>query len=144
MPGKRKWPLKRATGIIPGSDLSGVTDLDLIDVTLLSEMSGQPTEVPHLSLRFAESGMTVKKPNGAPYALIPWLSILRMSADAVGVQRHQLSTAVTLEVESTRKRHRFLVPSVQLDALTGSLGAMSERYGRGELIVGPPRGMRRH
>jgi hypothetical protein len=48
-------------------------------------------------------------------------------------------------VETTRKRHRFLVPNVQLDALTGSLGAMSERYGRGELVLGgAARGVRRH
>ncbi|MGA8680776.1 MAG: hypothetical protein WB592_09865, partial [Acidimicrobiales bacterium] len=81
----------------------------------------------------------------APYALIPWVSIVRMTADAVGHQHHQLSTAVNLGVESTRKHHRFLVPNVQPEALTGSLGAMSARYGRGELVLGgPARGMRRH
>ncbi|HXY45238.1 MAG TPA: hypothetical protein VEH29_13700 [Acidimicrobiales bacterium] len=141
----RKWPWRRPTGIIPGSDLSGVTQLDLIDVTLVTEVSGQPAEVPHLGLAFGELGMTVKRPNGAPYALIPWASIVRLSADAVGPQRHQLSTAVSLGVESTRKRHRFVVPNVQPEALAGSLGAMSERYGRGELVVGgPARGPRRH
>jgi hypothetical protein len=145
MVGARKWPFKRATGIIPGSDLTGVTALDLIEVTLLAELAGQPTEVPHLVLRFGELGMTVKRPNGEPYALIPWLSISQMSAEAVGAQRYQLSTVASLVVETTRKRHRFLVPNVQLDALTGSLGAMSERYGRGELVLGgAARGVRRH
>jgi hypothetical protein len=87
----------------------------------------------------------VKRPNGEPYALIPWLSISQMSAEAVGAQRYQLSTVASLVVETTRKRHRFLVPNVQLDALTGSLGAMSERYGRGELVLGgAARGVRRH
>jgi len=141
----RKWPWKRPTGIIPGSDLSGVTELDLIDVTLLSETSGQQTEVPHLGLAFGELGMTVKKPNGAAYALIPWALIEQLSAQAVGPQRHQLSTAVALEVQSKRKRHRFLVPNVQPEALKGSLRAMSARYGRGELVSGgPARGTRRH
>ena len=145
MVGARKWPFKRATGIIPGSDLSGVTALDLIEVTLLTDVAGQPTELPHLVLSFGELGMTVKKPDGAPYALIPWLTIQQMSAEAVGPQRHQLSTVASLSVETSRKRHRFLVPNVQLDVLTGSLGAMSERYGRGELVLnGAPRGMRRH
>jgi hypothetical protein len=145
MAGGRHKRWKRATGIIPGSDLSGVTELDLIDVTLLTESAGQPTEVKHLGLGFSEQGMTVKKPGGEPYALIPWVAIVQLSADAVGPQHYQLSTAVTLDVQSKQKHHRFLVPNVQPDALAGSLGAMSERYGRGELVVGgPARGMRRH
>lgn len=140
-----KWPFKRATSAVPGSDLSGVTELDLIDVTLVTESGGQPVEVPHLGLAFGEAGLSVKKPDGASYALIPWVSLLQLSAAAVGPQRHHLPTTATLEVRSKLKRHRFLVPNVQAEALTGSLGAMSARYGRGEVTVSAlPRGRRRH
>jgi hypothetical protein len=140
-----RWPWKRATGIIPGSDLTGVTELDLIDVTLLTESAGEAVEVPHLGLFFDSLGMTVKKPNGVSYARVPWVSIVQLSANAVGARRHELSTAVALDVQSKKKHHHFVVPNVQPDALTGSLGAMSERYGRGELVLGgPTRGMRRH
>jgi hypothetical protein len=140
-----KWPWKRATGIIPGSDMTGVTELDLIDVTLLTESAGEAVEVPHLGLFFDPLGMTVKKPDGVPYARVPWVSIVQLSTHAVGSRRHELSTAVTLDVQSKKQHHRFVVPNVQPDALAGSLGAMSERYGRGELVLGgPARGMRRH
>jgi len=42
-------------------------------------------------------------------------------------------------VLSDGRHHRFLVPNVTPEALSGSLGAMSARYGRGELVSAPAR-----
>ena len=143
MPTGLKWPRRRVGGPAPGSDMSAVTELDLIDVTLVTEVAGERAEVPRLGLAFNEMGMTVRKTGGEPYVRITWLSIVEVSADVVGAKRHSLSTAVALDVQSKRKRHRFLVPNVQPEALTGSLGAMSERYGRGTLVAGA-KASRRH
>jgi hypothetical protein len=132
MPSGRIWG-RRDAGVIPGSDLSGVTQLDLIDVTLVTEVSGEVAEVRGLGLGFDKDGMTVRTPDGAPYVRIPWASIVQLSA----VVSEPVSTppAVTLEVQSNRKRHRFVVPNVEPRALSGSLGAMSTRYGHGELLA---------
>jgi len=116
--------------------MSAVTKLDLIDVTLVTQVAGQPAEVPRLGLAFNETGMTVCKADGKPYARIPWQLITELSASAVSPQRHSSATAVALDVQSSRKRHHFVVPNVQLAALTGSLGAMSQRYSRVALVVG--------
>jgi hypothetical protein len=130
MAGAIRWPWRRSSGPAPGSDLTGVTDLDLIDVTLSTEYGGQAAEVPGLGLAFDTGGMTVRKSDGVAYVKIPWGAITGLSADVVGTQRHALSTAVALDVQSHVKTHRFLIPNVQPDALTGSLRAISSRGGR--------------
>jgi hypothetical protein len=139
-----RLPWRRGTGPSPGSDLSGVTQLDLINVTLVTEVDGQPAEVPLLALAFDETGMTVKKSDGTRYVRIPWTSIVRLSADVVRPGHHDGGTAVELEVHSDRKQHHFLVPDVQPAALKVSLDAMSARYGGG-VVVAPEakRGHRR-
>jgi hypothetical protein len=139
----RKWTSRRkdAEGV-PGSDLSGVTELDLIDVTLVTQVSGARAEVPRLGLAFNKGGMTVRTPDGKPYVSIPWRSIMQLSADVAG-ERPSSSPVVTLDVQSNRKSHRFVVPNVQPQALTGSLGAVSTLYGRGELLVSAKGGRRR-
>lgn len=140
----RKWASRRREPEdVPGSDLSGVTELDLIDVTLVTEFSGARAEVPRLGLAFNKDGMTVRTPDGTPYVRIPWVCIVQLSADVAG-ERQSSSPAVTLDVQSNRKSHRFVVPNVQPKALTGSLGAMSTRYGRGELLASSKGGLRRH
>jgi hypothetical protein len=132
MPNDRKWASwRRDPGAVPGSDLSGVTELDLIDVSLLTSVSGEPAEVAHLGLTFNTEGMTVRTPDGEPYVRIPWESIAQLSAD-VESEHHSLPGAITLDVQSDRKRHRFVVPNVEPRALTESLGVMSARYDRGE------------
>jgi hypothetical protein len=132
-----KWARwRRAALSAPGSDMTGVTELDLINVTLVTDYSGQTTEVPSLGLGFDSEGMTVRKADGAPFVRVPWSSIVAVNADVVGSQRHQLATAMELDIQSDKKHHRFLVPNVQPAALTGSLGAMSRMYGKTPLVVG--------
>jgi hypothetical protein len=133
--GARREGRRRANHPSSGGDLATVAELDLIDVTLQTETSGQPSEVPGLGLRFAEPGLTVKKPSGAPYALIPWVSITQVAFGVLGTRRHHLCAPVRLDVVTKRKRHRFVVPNVQPEGLTSSLRAMAERYGRGAVVV---------
>jgi hypothetical protein len=140
---RMRAPWRRDAGAVPGSDLSGVTELDLIDVTLVTEVSGDPVEVPSLGLGFNEQGMTVRTPDGAPYVSIPWACILHLSADAVS-EPLTSSGAVRLDVRSNRKRHRFVVPNVEPRALTGSLGAVSALYGRAELVTSGKGGHQHH
>lgn len=140
----RKWGSRRRDpDEIPGSDLSRITELDLIDVTLVTEVSGARAEVPRLGLAFKQDGMTVRTPDGAPYVRIPWLSLVQLSAE-VATDRSSHSTAVTLEVQSNRRHHRFVVPNVQPQALTGSLGVVSSLYGRGDLLTSGKGAPRRH
>jgi hypothetical protein len=132
-----KWtPWRRGGRPAPGSDMSDMTELDLIDVTLVTEYAGARAEVPRLGLAFNEGGMTVRRADGAPYVRIPWQFITELSADVVGSQRDVSTKAVALDVQSSRKRHHFVVPNVQLAALTGSLSVLSQRYGRGALVAG--------
>ena len=140
----RKWaPRRREPEAVPGSDLSGVTELDLIDVTLVTEFEGEQAEVPRLGLAFNSGGMTVRTPDGAPYVRIPWGSLMQLSAEVAG-ERPSSSPAVTLDVKSNRKSHRFVVPNVQPQALTGSLGAVSTLYGRDGLIATGKSSQKRH
>jgi hypothetical protein len=119
--------------------LSGITELDLIDVILVTDVLGEPAEVPHLGLGFDKDGMTVRTPDGAPYVCIPWECIVQLSAV---VSEHLSSPpAVTLDMQSNRKRHRFVVPNVEPRALTGSLGALSALYGHGEVLTGGKSGV---
>jgi hypothetical protein len=144
MAGARKWGSRRRDpDETPGSDLSGITELDLIDVTLVTEVSGARAEVPRLGLAFKQDGMTVRTPDGAPYVRIPWVSLRQLSAEASS-ERNSSSTAVTLEVRSNRKNHRFVVPNVQPQALTGSLGVVSSLYGRADLFADSKPASRRH
>jgi hypothetical protein len=140
----RKWgPRRRDAEEIPGSDLSGITELDLIDVTLVTEVSGARAEVPRLGLAFKQDGMTVRTPDGAPYVRIPWVSLRQLTAE-VCTEGDSRSNAVTLEVQSNRKHHRFVVPNVQPQALTGSLGVVSSLYGRADLFAAGKGAPRRH
>jgi hypothetical protein len=136
--GRLPWKRDGAPCPSPGSDLSAVSQLDLIDVTLLTEWRGEPAEVPHLGLVFDGGGMTVRKRDGQSYVRIPWKSIVQLSADVVGSRHHELPTAVELNVTSERRAHRFLVPNVQPAALTDSLGAMSTRFGSGDQVIATP------
>ncbi|MGH9169668.1 MAG: hypothetical protein ACRD0Z_02155 [Acidimicrobiales bacterium] len=122
-------PWRREPAAAPGSDLTDITQLDLIDVTLKTEFSGEQAEVTGLVLGFDASGMTVRKADGTSVVTIPWGTITGLSADVVGNQQHALSTAVALDVQSRLKTHRFVVPNVQPGALTSSLGVISSRYG---------------
>jgi len=140
----RKWASRRREPeAVPGSDLSGITELDLIDVTLVTEVAGARAEVPRLGLAFNKGGMTVRTPDGAPYVRIPWWNIIQLSTD-VAAERSSSSPAVTLDVQSNRKSHRFVVPNVQPQALTGSLGAVLTLYGRDGLLSTAKGGQRRH
>jgi hypothetical protein len=142
--GQNKWrPWGGPTTAAPGSDLSGTSSLDLIDITLVTDVTGTETEVPHLGLAFADGGMTVRRSDGSDVVTIPWVSIVELSADVEPQRYAGLSTRVALDVQSNRRRHRFLVPNVTPQALTGSLGAMSTRYGRGELVSTGAKGKRR-
>ncbi len=116
--------------------MSDITELDLINVTLVTEFEGARAEVPRLGLAFDEGGMTVRKADGVPYVRIPWQFITELSADMIGSQRDASTTAVALDIQSSRKRHHFVVPNVQLAALTGSLGVLSQRYGRNAPVTG--------
>ncbi len=130
-----RWPLRRPSVASSANDLSGVTELDLIEVTLLRATPGAAVEIPHLGLGFAERGVTVRRRDGTMVALIPWAAIVRLSIERLGHRPHQLSTNVRLELESTRGLHRFVVPNVQPEALRGSLKALSGRYGRDEHVL---------
>ena len=126
------WKAPEVTGT--GSDLSGVSSLELIDITLLTDVTGQTTEVANLGLAFGEAGLTVRRSDGSDVVTIPWHDIVELSADVQPRRFGGLSTEATLDVQSDRSRHRFVVPHVTPEALSGSLGAMSARYGRGELV----------
>jgi hypothetical protein len=129
MPSGIKMPWRRDAVKAPGSDLTAVTTLDLINVTLQTEVGGQPAEVTGLGLGFDSVGMTVRKEDGSTFVKIPWGAITGVSADVLGTQNHSLATAVALEIQSELKTHKFLVPNVQPKALTGSLTAISAKYG---------------
>lgn len=127
--GSKFRPWRRDSEPSPGNDLTAATELDLINVTLLTEVGGTEAEVPGLGLGFDSTGMSVRKPDGATFVKIPWSSITGLTTGAMNTSRHSLSTAAALEVHGEHKRHRFQVPNVQAEALAGSLGAISSRYG---------------
>jgi hypothetical protein len=139
----RKWGAKRRDSDDIPEDWCGITELDLIDVTLVTEVSGARAEVPRLGLAFKQDGITVRTPDGVPYVRIPWVSLRQLSAQ-VSTEGNSSSTAVTLEVRSNRKNHRFVVPNVQPQALAGSLGVVSSLYGRGDLFAAGKSAPRRH
>ncbi len=130
---------KRGVSATPGTDLSGVERLDLIDVTLLSDAGGRTREVPRLRLRFDAKGVAVRRPDGDEVVLIPWVSLRRLGArlqTSKSGQQH-----VELGITSDRKQHRFVVPNVSAEALQGALGAMSTRYAH-KGLVGAKKGFR--
>lgn len=121
----------------PGSDLSSMERLDLIDVTLVTEAAGAPYEVPNLSLRFGASGFEVRRRDGESVVEIPWVGLRQLQTE---VSEQTGSTArVGLEVQTDRKSHRFVVPNVSLDALRGSLSAIAARYANAGLVADAPR-----
>ncbi|MGH9298303.1 MAG: hypothetical protein ACRDZT_00120 [Acidimicrobiales bacterium] len=130
--------LRRASVEAPGSDLSAIDRLDLVDISLVSELEGKTVEVPGLGLHFGSSGMTVRRLNGEQVVEIPWAS-LKLIATEAGTVTAGLTAKVVLHVETDRKRHRFLVPNVQPDALKTSLGAVSGRFGKTVIAAGAPR-----
>ncbi len=133
-----KWKRRRDSGGPPGSDLSDMTDLDLIDVTLVTEFAGQSTEVPKLGLGFAEDGVTVRKPDGAAFVRIPWGDIVGVVAEAEADPAPPAVSAVSLDVESSKRHHLFVVPNAEPGALAASLGVISHRYGGGSVTVAEP------
>lgn len=116
------------------NDLSDVTELDLIDVTLLPAVPGPP-EIAHLGLGFDARGLTVRRRDGSTVALIPWASIVRLSCEQLGGRSHQLPTEMRIDVESIRSRHRFVVPNVQPEALGRSLASLSGLYARDDHVL---------
>lgn len=129
-----RWSLRRRPhAATSANDLSGMTDLDLIDVTLLPAAGSQ--EIPHLGLGFGERGISVRRRDGTTVVLIPWASIVRLSIEHVASRPHQLPTEVRFDVETTRARHRFVAPNVQPEALRLSFRALSGRYARDEHVL---------
>lgn len=131
----KRFGRRRADSAAPGADLSRMEQLELIDITLVSEVQGGPTEVPHLGLRFDATGVSVRRPNGDAVVHIPWVSLRRLETAA----REDRQASVELAVQSDRRRHRFLVPNVSEEALKASLTAMSARYAHVGLIEDVPR-----
>ncbi len=119
----------------PGSDLSAVEQLDLIDITLITGAGAQAREVNRLGLRFDANGLAVKKPSGEPLVQIPWVSLRHLKTTVR--ESKGAAPRVELDVESDRKKHRFVVPNVSAAALSGSLGAMSARYAHVGIIASP-------
>ncbi|MGO9196450.1 MAG: hypothetical protein ACLQK4_04900 [Acidimicrobiales bacterium] len=133
----RKLGWRRPDGVAPGSDLTAVEQLDLIDITLITDIGGRSHSVPHLALHFDANGLNVRRSDGSSAVQIPWVSLRRLQTS---VHKAKGSTAdVALDVESDRKRHHFLIPNVHPDALKGSLGAMSARYAHLGLTDEAPR-----
>lgn len=120
-----------------GEKLPAVEQLDLVDITLLTQVAGEPYEVPHLGLHFDGRGVSVLRWDGVFVAMIPWAS-LRQLRTKVKDQKGSAGD-VELEVESDRKTHHFLVSNVHPDALKDSLTAMSARHARNSLVESAPR-----
>ncbi|MGO9558547.1 MAG: hypothetical protein ACLPQS_02575 [Acidimicrobiales bacterium] len=116
----------------PGSDLSSVEQLDLIDITLVTEVGGETQSIPRLGLHFDANGLSVRRWDGASVVQIPWVSLRHLQTNVR--QPKGSAPEVSLDVESDRKRHRFLIPNVNPVALKGSLGAMSARYAHVALV----------
>lgn len=133
----KRFGRRRADPPPPGADLSRMEQLELIDITLVSEVRGEPTEVAHLGLRFDATGMSVRRQSGEDVVQIPWVSLRRLET-TVREERHG-PPRVELSVQSDRRRHRFLVPNVTEEVLKGSLTAMSARYAHLGLVEEVPR-----
>jgi hypothetical protein len=123
---------RRIDGDAPGSDLSSVEQLDLIDITLITEVGGEALSIPRLGLHFDANGMSVRRCDGSAVVQIPWVSLRRLQTSVR--QPKGSAEIVSLDVQSDRKRHRFLIPNVNQLALKGSLGAMSARYAHVGLV----------
>lgn len=123
---------RRTTADAPGSDLSGIQRLDLIDIRLVTGSGEATREIPRLGLHFDANGVAVRKWDGESVVQIPWVSLRRLQTKepdpATGARE------VELAVETDRGSHRFIVPNVSVDALKASLGAMAARYANSGLV----------
>lgn len=125
---------RRKESSAPGSDLSGVEQLELIDITLVAEFEGEAKEVPRLGLRFDSGGLSVRK-DSESLVQIPWVSLRQLQTM---VHESSGSTfSVELAVQSDRKQHRFRVPNVSPGALSDSLAAIAALYAQPGIVTPP-------
>jgi hypothetical protein len=113
---------------LPPSEFSGIHELQLIDVALVASTDQGLVEVPGLELRFDRAGMTVRKRSGETVRVIPWPTLRQIVARHEHPAGHLIVERIGLEVQSDRRRHRFVVDNVDPRALTGLLGAISSRF----------------
>jgi hypothetical protein len=116
----------------PGTRHGPIEQLDLVDLTLISQVNGSRHEVPGLGLRFDAGGVLVRGPDGSDVVQIAWASLKRLRTRAL-IERSGASR-VELELESDRRKHRFVVPNVDPDVLRSSLLTASSRYGRPQMV----------
>ncbi|MHB8246592.1 MAG: hypothetical protein ACYDGN_14830 [Acidimicrobiales bacterium] len=119
--------------VAPGTGHSSIEQLDLVDITLVSDVDGSAREVQGLGLHFDADGLSVRS-KGTPVVQIPWTSLKRLQTTVRPVKG--APPRVELGVESDRKRHRFVVPNVDPDVLKGSLGSISRQYADAGLVGG--------
>jgi hypothetical protein len=90
--------------------------LVLSDVYLLTADSGGSTAVPGLTVVFDESGLTIRKPDGAIGAVVAWGEVSDLQASK-RMRTPAGSRGVIIEAATPSRTHRFVVPSDNPDGL---------------------------
>jgi hypothetical protein len=101
-------------------DAAETTSLHLSGVYLLTAESEGQTAVPGLGIDLDHTGLTVRKPDGQVGVAVGWAQL--SSVTAGGRMRTPVGTpGVVLEAATAGRTHRFVVPTLDPDALEGDI-----------------------
>lgn len=134
---------RRAAIPRPGADITDLTNLDLIGVSLVAKAQQGAVEVPELSLFFDKRGLRVRRSDGSNVAAIAWSSLVSASTDAVAGGEYGSARRVTFDLTTDRRRHRFVVPYANAPALGAAINTLSTRYVERDLVAPAKAGMLR-
>jgi hypothetical protein len=97
----------------------------LSDVYLLTSENEAELAVPGLSVLFDASGLTVRKPDGAIGAVVPWDEVSGLGASR-RIRTPAGNHGVIVEAVTSSGTHRFVVPSDNPDGLEYEVGRLAE------------------
>ena len=103
--------------------------LVLSDVLLLTAESGGRVAVPGLSVVLDETAVTVRKPDGAVGAVVPWNEVSRLGVGGrmptpLGA-RGAVVDGVIVEAVTAVKTHRFVVPTEDPEGLEREIAKLA-------------------
>ena len=122
----------------PPSALS-VAPFVVSDVYLLTAESDGTVAVPGLSLVVDATGLTVHRPDGAVAALVAWADMTGIVATR-RMRTPAGSPGVMVEVATSSRQHRFVIPADDPDALERDISHFAAGAGVGQA----PRRARTH
>jgi hypothetical protein len=110
--------------------------LVLSDVYLLTAESDGNVAVPGLTVMLDGSGLTVRKPDGAIAAVVPWAEVSGLTASR-RIRTPAGSHGVIVEAVTSFRTHRFVVPSANPDGLEYEIGQLAAAMVSGGKSAGP-------